>query len=112
PAGPHDGQPVGETKRLRNVMGYEYDRLLQHLLQTQEFVLHLAPDKRVECGKRLVEKPQLRADGQRARYADTLLLAAGKLVRHCLLSSFEADECDHFARPGLALMGRQALNLQ
>ena len=108
----HDGDAVGEPDRLVEIVGDEDDGLLQKVLQTQELVLHLAADQRVERGERLVEEPELRADGERAGDAHALLLAAGKLLRQILLAPAEPDELDHLARALLALVARDALDLE
>ena len=93
-------------------MGDEDDGLLQHRLQAQELVLHLAPDQRIERGERLVEEPDLRVDGERAGDADALLLAAGELVRQIVLAALEPDQLDHLAGARLALFPRHALDLE
>ena len=54
---------------------------LQHALQPQELVLHLAADQRIERRERLVEEPDLRLDREDAGDADALLLAAGQFAR-------------------------------
>ena len=83
----HDDDAVGEPDSLVEIVGDEQDGLPDDLLQPQEFVLQLVADQRVECGERLVEEPDVRVDGKRARNTDALLLAAGKLVGKCSMRS-------------------------
>ena len=83
----HDGDTIGEPDRLVEVVGDEYDGLLQHRLQPQELVLHLTPDQGIERGERLVEEPDVRVGGERTGDADALLLSAGKLVRQIMLAA-------------------------
>ena len=108
----HDGDAIGEPDRLVEIVGDEHDGLLQHRLEAQEFVLHLPPDQRIERGERLVEKPDVGVGGERAGDADALLLAAGKLVRQIALTALEPDESGHLARARLALLARNALDLE
>ena len=70
---PHDGDPIGELQRFQEVVGDEDDGLPQRGLQPQEFILHLAPDQRIERAERLVEKPQGWFYGKASCDADTLL---------------------------------------
>ena len=85
---------------------------LQHALQAQELVLHLAPDQGIERRERFVQKPDFRLDRERAGDADALLLAAGQLARIIALASLQADQLDHLERLGLARAPRDALDLQ
>ena len=72
----HDREPVGEPDRFIEIMGDEHDCLLEHALEAHELRLHLAADKRIEGGERLVEKPDFGLYRERAGNADPLLLAA------------------------------------
>src|SRR5690606_8518593 len=67
-----DRDPVAEPKRLEEVVGNEHDRLVQHLLQPQELVLHLAANEWIEGAERFVEEPQLRLHRQRSGNPDAL----------------------------------------
>ena len=95
----HDRDAIGEPQRLVEVVGDEHDALAEHLLQTQELVLHVAPDQRIERRERLVEKPDVRLDREAAGDADTLLLAAGQLARETVLAPFQSDQTDDLERP-------------
>ena len=61
-------------------------------------VLQRAAGERVERGERLVHQHDLRLDRERARDADALLHAAGKLRRPLALGAGETDEVDEFLR--------------
>ena len=87
-------------------------RLVQHVLQAQELVLHLAADERIEGGERLVEEPELGPHRERAGDSDALLLPAGELARVIALAAFEADELDHLAGTGLPRAAVDALDLE
>ena len=63
-----------------------------------DLVLKRAARERVEGGKRLVHQQDLGLDGQRARYADTLLHAAGQLRRLLQFGTLEADQFDEAQR--------------
>ena len=108
----HDGDAVGEADRLVEIMGDEHDGLLQHRLEAEKLVLHFTPDQGIEGGERLVEKPDVRVGGERAGDADALLLAAGELVRQIAFTALEPDESGHLAGAGLALLARNALDLE
>ena len=98
----HDGDAVGKPDRLVEIMGDEDDRLVQHILQPHQFVLHLAADQRVERRKRLVEEPDLGLGRQAAGNAHPLLLAARQFTRVEMLATAKADQVDHLAGAGLA----------
>ena len=108
----HDDDPVGKPDGLIEVMRDEKDRLLQHVLQAQELVLHLAADERVEGGEGLVEEPELGPHRERAGNPHALLLPAGELARVVALAPFEADELDHLAGTSLARAPVDALDLE
>ena len=57
---------------------------MESLLQVLQQVDDLRLDRNVERGDRLVEHQEARLDGERARDADALALAAGELVRIAL----------------------------
>ncbi len=62
-------------------MRYDYDGLLQTLLQILEFPPHFAPRQRIKRAKRLVHQQDGRIGREGSGHANTLALAAGKLVR-------------------------------
>jgi hypothetical protein len=101
----HDRDAVGQPDRLVKVMGDEHDCFLQHRLQANEFILHFAPDQRVEGGKRLVEEPKLGFHGQRPGDADALLLTTRKLAGIGRFAAPQTDPFDHFHRPLSADVG-------
>ena len=67
--------------------------------QPRKFLLQICPRNGVESTERLVEQQQFWFGGERARNADTLPLAAGKLVRKPVgkFCGVEADEIEHLA---------------
>ena len=48
---PHNRHTVGDPQGFKEIMGDENDGLLQHPLDTQEFVLHLTPDQGVQSAE-------------------------------------------------------------
>ena len=75
PAILHDGNAVGQTQGLVEIMGDEDHGLVQKALQPQEFILHLAPYQRIQRREGFVQKPDVGFDDQRPGDADALLLA-------------------------------------
>ena len=108
----HDPDPVGDADGLGEVVGDEDDGLAQGALQTEELVLHLAPDQRVEGGERLVEEPDVGLDRQRAGDADALLLPARELAREVALAALQPDQPDHLAGARLAPAALEPLHLE
>ena len=82
-AGPrrHDADPVGQHRRLVERMGDEHDGRAGLAPDAQQLVAHQQPRLLVERAERLVEQQHLRLEHQRARDADALAHAAGKLRR-------------------------------
>ncbi len=74
-------------------MGDEHHRLADLAVQTDDLVLHVAADQRVEGGERLVEEEDVGVAGQRPCEADALLHPAGELVG---VGVFVAGESDQF----------------
>ncbi len=62
------------------------------LLDAAELQLHLLAQLAVERGERLVQKQEVRAEGQRAGDGDALLLPAGELVRAPLTEPVEPNQ--------------------
>src|SRR5215204_1089459 len=72
-----DGEERGLVRdpcRLLHVVGHDHDRIL--LLEVDHEVLDLAGRDRVECRARLVHQDHVGLDGEAARDAEALLLAA------------------------------------
>ena len=103
---------VGEADRLVEVVGDEDDGLVQHALKTEELILHLAADQRVEGREGFVEEPQVRLDRERAGDADALLLAARKLSGIIGLAAFQPHQFDHLTGAFFALGPRDALHFE
>jgi hypothetical protein len=96
PAVAHDADPVGHGQRLFLVVRDEDRRRAEPLLQGADLLPQLQPDLGVERGQRLVEQQHVRLDRQRPRQRDTLLLAAGQLVR--VLARLRG-QADHVEQP-------------
>ena len=80
-AGRHDADPIAHRQGLLLVVGDEEGRDPDHDLDPPDLLAELATDLGVEGRQRLVEQEHLRLDGQRPGERDSLLLAAGHLVR-------------------------------
>ena len=101
---------VAQSERLVQVVGDEYDRLVQLFLQAEENVLHVGANQRVERRKRFVHQQGFRVGGQRPRQADTLLHTARKLCRIMVLESRQADAIQPFPALLLGLFEGCSLN--
>ena len=77
----HDADPVGQHRRLVERMRDQEYRRAGLAPQAQHFVAHQQPRLLVERAERLVEQDEPRLRHQRARDADALPHAAGKLRR-------------------------------
>ena len=84
-------------------MGYEYDRDAEVALDFFQLLAHLLTNLRVERGERLVEQEQGGLEEQAARDGDTLLLAAGHLVRILLLAAAHGYEGEYILDVGVDL---------
>src|SRR4051794_16335663 len=73
-AAQHERRAVGHARGLLHVVRDDDDRVA--LLELRDQLLDLQRRDRVECGGRLVHQHDLWLDGDRARDAQTLLLAA------------------------------------
>ena len=81
----HDGDAVADVAHDREVVGDEDDRQPQLALQLGEQVDDLRLDRDVEGRDGLVGHHELRLQGDGARDADALALAAGELVREAVV---------------------------
>ena len=77
-------------------MGDKDNRFIKHPLQPQKFILHFAPDQRIKRRERLIQKPNVRLDGQRSGDPYALLLSAGKFTREIFFAALKANEFDNF----------------
>ena len=68
-------------------------------LDPPDLVAQLGPHLGVERRQRLVEQQHVRPDRERPGQRDTLLLAAGELVRVAVGLRGEPDEVEHLAAP-------------
>ena len=93
-------------------MGDKDDRLLQHPLDAQEFVLHLAADQGVQSTERFIQKPKLRLHCQGACNAHPLLLATRQLARIGILAPAKADQINHPGRTFALIRWRKPLQPQ
>src|SRR5579871_585318 len=82
-----DGQAVAETLGFIHVMRRQQDRAAVALKGADD-VPELATALRIEPGRGLVKKEDLRIANQRSRYGETLALSAGE-----------------FAHPGIGFFG-------
>src|SRR5918995_5978605 len=77
----HDRDPIGDVPDDGEVVGDEQIRQRELGLELLEQVDDLRLDRDVERGDRLVQDDEVRVEGEGARDADALTLAAGELVR-------------------------------
>jgi len=75
-------------------MGDEDDRLAEHFLKSEKFVLHFSADQRVEGRERFVQKPDVRFNRQRPGDAHALLLPAGQFAREVVFPTAQTDKFD------------------
>ena len=100
----HDHHPVGDVPDDVEVVRDEDVGEPELRLQVLEQVQDLRLDRHVERGHRLVADDQLRVDGERARDADPLPLAAGELVREAVVVlGVEPDDLEQLLDAALAL---------
>ena len=76
-----DDDLVAEQERLVDVVGDEHDRLAELALQSEQLLLQLGADDRVDGAEWLVHQQDVRVDRESAGDADALLLAARELAR-------------------------------
>ena len=108
----HDRDAGAELQRLLEVVCDEQDRLVQCPLQSQQLVLHLGADQRIERAEGLVHNQDVGIGGERAGKADTLAHAAGQLMREVVAPAAEADGCEHLLGAAAALGRSDAAQLQ
>ena len=110
----HDHHPVGDVAHdvqvVRDEDVGEAEVALQVLEQVQDLRLH----RDVERRDRLVADDQLRVDGERARDADALALAAGELVREAVVVlGVQADDLEQLLDAALDLrVGAELVHLR
>ena len=78
----HEHQVRGQAARHRQVVG-GHDQTDALAGQRQQFALDGGGRARVEAGGRLIEQQAVRAQRQRARQCDPLLLATGPPAVRC-----------------------------
>ena len=94
----HDRDPVGDVADDREVVRDEEVREVELLLQALEQVDDLRLDRHVECGHRLVGDHEVGVQGEGAREADALALAARELVREAASGvGREPDDAEELA---------------
>ena len=110
----HHEHAVAEVLDHLEVVGDEEQRQAKVALQVRHQVQDLRLDRHVEGGDRLVGDDELRFEGQGARDADALALAAGELVRVAVdVARVQADRVEQRqgAQPALAGLA-EAVDLQ
>src|SRR6266542_588338 len=91
----NDGDPVAQSLGLFHVVGRDdYRAAGRHELSDQ--VPELTSGLRVEPGRRLIQKKDLRIADQRAGDREALLLSSGKIPDACIALLPQLDEADHF----------------
>ena len=93
----HHSNPVTEPQRLIEVMGDEHDGATLFGLETQQLVLHVVADERVERRKWLIEEQDLGVKGKCAGQAYTLLHASRQLIRVMVCPTVQPDKRENFA---------------
>ena len=86
-----DGDPVADLERLVEIVADENDRLLEVLLQRQQFVLQFVANERIESREWFVHQENVGVGGEGARQADPLLHAARQFVAEFSCPLREAD---------------------
>ena len=97
----HDGHLAGDVAHDGQIVGDEEVGEPEPLLQLLQQVDHLALDRHVERGDRLVADDDARVDGQRPGDADALALAARELVG--IAQRHVGEEPDHLQQLGDAI---------
>ncbi|MNI69590.1 hypothetical protein D3C73_1253480 [compost metagenome] len=77
-------------------MGNKDDRFLHLLLQFEQFILHVATNKRIQCAKCFIHQQNFRIVGQCPRQAYTLLHATAQLIRQNMLPALQTDQFQRF----------------
>ena len=108
----HDTDAVGQREGLLLVVGDEHCRNAQLALHLADGPAQLLADFRVQRAERLVQQENLGFMGERARYRDPLLLAAGKLRGQALIHALEGDEAKQLLPPLATLAGFHAPDSQ
>src|SRR5690606_25764709 len=101
-----------QEQRFAEIMGDEDDGLFERRLESEEFILHFAPDQWIERAERLVHQQYFRVCGEATGKAHTLLHAARKIRRLAMSPGGEADLFERGERLGIALRRRDAFDLQ
>ncbi len=86
-AGAHHDDAVGELHGLVDIVGDEDDGFALGLPDAQQFAAHDEAGDGIERAEGLVEKEHVGIDGERARYFEALLHAAGERRRDRLFQS-------------------------
>src|SRR2546422_11338488 len=91
----HHRDAIGNRHRLFLVVRDVYRRDAESSLEIADLGPHLGTQLGVEVRERRVEQEYAWLDDDRARERDTLLLAAGKLMRHLPLIGAEPNQREH-----------------
>ena len=103
----HDHDAVRDVAHDVQVVRDEDVGQAELALQVLQEVENLSLHRDVERGHGLVADDQLRVDGERARDADPLPLAAGELVREAVVMlGVQADDLEHLLHAALAARRR------
>ena len=108
----HDGDPITELHRLAEVVGDEDHGLAELAMQSDDLVLHVAADERVERAERLVEEHHIRVYDEGAGQAHTLLHATRQLLGVGIGVARQPHELDDLLRAGIAIFLLHTLDLE
>src|SRR5215218_9183696 len=108
----HDRHPMPKHEGLIQVVRHENDRPLHLALNIQEKVLHVAPNKRVQSGKRLVHEQDLLLGRQRPRKSYPLLHATRELRGELSTLAVQAYQLQGLLASLAALGAWHTLNLE
>ena len=98
----HDGDAVAELQRLVQVVGNEYDGLVEFVLEPQKLVLHLPADQGIQSTERLVHKKDVGVHGQSPGQSDPLLHTARQLAWIGLFPATQPHQVQHLFGTGVA----------
>src|SRR5690242_19723767 len=93
-------------------MGHEDDGAAPVLPDLQNFPLHALARRLIETNERLVHENHVGIRGKSARDGDTLLHAAGNLVRIVLFEPAQPHEVENFADLSALLVRRRSFYAQ
>ena len=90
----HDDEVFAQRQHLRPIMGDQNCRNAELFEQTPQLSTETHSRRRVQRGKRLIQKQQSGTPHQCTRQRRALLLPPGELVREAVLQSFKPQPLD------------------